>query len=249
VISLTITLAAFASLLQSYELFKLTSFIPSLSRSLPKVIDSNYKHIIILQILISILLLLPLSLPEFAIGLLLAVVLICTFITSIKWGGALNGGSDAMSIQVFGLLALSCLLGTESQAGIFCIYLLIAQFFLSYVKGGLYKIRQKSWRTGTALMAITKTEQFQVPFRIAALAQQKKSAFVFSWLIILFEILFPFLLLWPKTTVATLIIGVLFHLMNLYSFGLNRFFWIWISTYPLLYSFSLSFANNYLNKN
>ena len=55
-----------------------------------------------------------------------------------------------------------------------------------------------------------------------------------SWAVILFELVFPLTLLSRQTLVAGLVVAATFHLANACLFGLNRFFWTWLSVYPAI---------------
>ena len=50
----------------------------------------------------------------------------------------------------------------------------------------------------------------------------------------LFEMLFPLALLGAAYLQAALILAALFHLASACLFGLNRFLWIWLASYPCL---------------
>jgi hypothetical protein len=55
-----------------------------------------------------------------------------------------------------------------------------------------------------------------------------------SWAVMLFELAFPLTLVSQASLAAGLTVAALFHLANACLFGLNRFFWTWVATYPAI---------------
>ncbi|MEM1139686.1 MAG: HTTM domain-containing protein, partial [Pseudomonadota bacterium] len=63
-------------------------------------------------------------------------------------------------------------------------------------------------------------------------AQRPRVLFLMAWLIIIFELIFPLALLSQPLLIAALVLAAVFHLANGVLFGLNRFIWAWIASYP-----------------
>jgi hypothetical protein len=57
--------------------------------------------------------------------------------------------------------------------------------------------------------------------------------------ILSFEILFPLSLTGPWLAWVFMFCGLGFHVLVFQVYGLNRFFWAWLSAYPALYYLSL----------
>jgi hypothetical protein len=55
-----------------------------------------------------------------------------------------------------------------------------------------------------------------------------------SWMVMLFEVLFPLSFLNSTTLMLALAVAISFHVANACLFGLNRFVWFWIAAYPSL---------------
>ncbi len=148
-----------------------------------------------------------------------------------RFQGPYNGGSDRM-----GLLILTCLLLAhfaptpvlrETAFG----YLGV-QLVLSYFISGQVKIVNPEWRSGRALQDVFRFSAYPVSGEMRRLADRPRLLWTMSWAVMLFEVIFPLLLVQRELLIGGLILAVLFHLSNACFFGLNRFFWIWISAYP-----------------
>jgi len=80
------------------------------------------------------------------------------------------------------------------------------------------------WRSGRALCDVF---QFSVYPASESLRQWSKSPrvlFVMAWGVMIFELIFPLLLLSRISLIIALIIAAIFHFANACLFGLNRFF-------------------------
>lgn len=150
-----------------------------------------------------------------------------------RFQGPYNGGSDRM-----GLLALWCLLATrllpipawkELPFGY-----LGAQLMLSYFISGGVKIVNPDWRSGRALRDVFQFSAYPVAQDLRAFAERPRLLLAMSWAVMGFELLFPLTLLWKPALIAGLVVAATFHLANACLFGLNRFFWTWLATYPAI---------------
>jgi hypothetical protein len=147
--------------------------------------------------------------------------------------GPANGASSS-----FTLLILSCLLlgSFFPEQKILFLYYIAAQTILSYFLAGLFKLFQRGWRNGTYLQSFLSLSAYAPDTSLKSFFVERpwlmKTA---SWLVILFEILFPVALVSPIVMGLFCLSAATFHWVNFKVFGLNRFFWLWISTYPLLF--------------
>ena len=189
----------------------------------------HFQKIIYLQIL-GIALFLVLPHWSIAVGLMLSNVLI-----NLRFRGIFNGGSDYMTmLQLLGL-ALA-LFPTKDGFGILLgLYYIALQTTISYFVAGLVKARASAWRKGFALEVFLGQSNYPVPNHIRQWARKPLVSLPLSWMVILWECLFPVVWLLPSLTVLFLGVGALFHLGIFFSFGLNRFVFAWLASYPALY--------------
>ena len=150
-----------------------------------------------------------------------------------RFQGPYNGGSDCMTALVLLCLFLSHIAPTTFWQEIALGYLAF-QLCFSYFQSGYIKIINLDWRSGQALKDVFFITAYPVSQHVRKFGQSPKLMLVMSWLVILFELLFPLSLFNQVTLSAALIVAAFFHLANACLFGLNRFFWIWLSAYPIL---------------
>lgn len=160
-------------------------------------------------------------------------LLLIAFAYLYRFQGPYNGGSDAMSILVLLCLFLSHVAPTQFWQEIALGYLAF-QLSFSYFQSGYIKVINTDWRSGRALADVFAITAYPVSEKLRSWAKLPRVMFVMSWLVILFELAFPFSLLNKITLIAALFIAVMFHFANAWLFGLNRFLWIWPAAYPIL---------------
>jgi hypothetical protein len=167
-----------------------------------------------------------LSVPLLAIGVLLL----------LRWRGAFNGGSDFMTlVGLSGLLvadALAPLWGADLgwRAGLGWVAL---QLITSYFMSGWVKLKHRGWRDGTALPLFLDTGIYG-PLPADSWLRHPLLARAVSWAFILWEGLFALVFLDVRLAWIGCLLGAVFHFMVFWYFGLNRFFWAWLATYPAL---------------
>ncbi len=147
--------------------------------------------------------------------------------------GPYNGGSDRMGLLALWCLALAQVLPSEKARALVFGYLGV-QLVLSYLIAGWVKLRNPQWRSGQALRQVFAFSTYPVSESLRGWAAHRRLLFVMSWAVILFEIAFPLALLSLPTLVAALALAAAFHFANACLFGLNRFFWVWLSVYPAI---------------
>lgn len=150
-----------------------------------------------------------------------------------RFQGPYNGGSDRM-----GLLALWCLVGAQllptTQGREVVFGYLGLQLMLSYLIAGGVKIVNPDWRSGRALRDVFQVSAYPVAEGLRSWADRPRLMALMSWAVMLFELAFPLTLVSQPTLVAGLATAAAFHLANACLFGLNRFFWTWLATYPAI---------------
>jgi hypothetical protein len=145
---------------------------------------------------------------------------------ALRFRGSYNGGSDAMTLVV--LLGLAIARSFDASIGLAYI---AAQLVLSYFLAGVFKLRDPSWRDGSALHALLSAPQYRdTPLRVPRVA---------GYAVLGFECAFPLALLDARLCAAFALIGLVFHVLNARVLGLNRFLWAWLAAYPALFAWSV----------
>jgi hypothetical protein len=145
------------------------------------------------------------------------------------WLGLFNGGSDAMGMMV--MIALYAAgLGLPPEHALLWIACLSA---LSYFLSGVRKASQQAWWNGRALRDFLKNSRVSVPGWACRFAEGALPRIAGPG-VVLFQLAMP-ALLWSGAAPVALLTGMVFHFLNFLFFGLNRFFWVWMATYPAFY--------------
>jgi hypothetical protein len=167
-------------------------------------------------------------------GLIAVLLLVLSYFIALKFRGPFNGGSDYMTMQ---LLITLCFYNNinDSYWHRVVIWYLTIQVVLSYFLAGWVKLKQKEWRSGRILSLLLIHSNYRVPTSLKKIFLNPFFCFLASWVILIFENLFPLVLFWPSAINYFIICGLVFHLVVFIFFGLNRFFWAWSATYPLLF--------------
>jgi hypothetical protein len=186
-----------------------------------------------------LLLLLPLGIFLSALNpLYLVVVLVALMLATYLFDGSYNGGSDYMNF----IIVLSLLVYTFSANEYvqkICLLYIGVQSLLSYLIAGLTKLVKSDWRNGRSLQKILKESHYLIPQSIGHfLAQNTGLTLFLSWMIILTELSIFMGFYSFKMAIVMVLFFLIFHLVNIFIFGLNRFFFAWLASYPcLLYCF------------
>ncbi len=150
-----------------------------------------------------------------------------------RFQGPYNGGSDRMGILVLTSLLLANWLPDPFWQRAAFGYLGV-QLVLSYFISGWVKIVNPEWRSGQALLNVFEYSAYPVSENLRTWAQRPKTLLFMSWAVIVFELVFPLSFMHQWALFAALFVATAFHFSNACFFGLNRFFWVWISAYPSL---------------
>ena len=162
----------------------------------------------------------------------------------IRWRGAFNGGSDFMTlVTATGLLIAQVVEAlTDPQTGWSAGLGYIAiQTLSSYFVSGWVKLKRPEWRNGQALTVFLNSGLFG-PLKHDSVFRRPWVALICSWAFILWEGLFPLVLVFPTWTAAFVGVALLFHFLVFWFFGLNRFFWAWAANLG-----SIFFLSHYLS--
>ncbi|MGZ3768474.1 MAG: hypothetical protein ACXVCP_07360 [Bdellovibrio sp.] len=182
--------------------------------------------LLVFRILVSILILWKGSLPVVILAFLLHIVVL------LRFQGNFNGGSDFMTTQILMGLFFNYLL-PEAYAQ-FGLWYMAVQLINSYFIAGIIKVRNPEWRSGKAVQAFLQGPTYSVLPQINLVSKFTPLAFLSSWIVMLWEILFPLALINMKIATVFLLFGCTFHFSIWYLFGLNRFLFSWLTIYPAL---------------
>ncbi|HET9953605.1 MAG TPA: hypothetical protein VFQ61_03830 [Polyangiaceae bacterium] len=171
---------------------------------------------------------LALGVSEFAVPLWLSQVAVC-----VRFRGTFNGGSDYMTVQV--LLALGTATVLRSSVALTGgLFYIAVQSTFSYFIAGVAKAKEADFWSGRAVLGFVKLPQYAAPSwakRVLSIPPVRR---ISALAVLLFECGFPLAWMGPKLALAWLATGATFHLVNFFVFGLNRFFFVWLATYPAL---------------
>ncbi len=155
---------------------------------------------------------------------LLILVFLISLLVCFRFRGTFNGGSDYMSILILLALAVHSIFPSLIVG---CLMYIGFQTIASYFIAGLVKAKNKEWWNGVAMANFT----------------NGKVTFVFlSWLVIVFELSFPAVLLGPRYGLIYLFAAFIFHLAVFKVMGFNRFVFAWLAAFPSVYFLSLYFS-------
>ena len=146
-----------------------------------------------------------------------------------------NDGSDQMAMIVSISLLLSFAAHDPKIASL-GLYFMAAQAILAYGIAGLAKLLSRKWRSGLAVFQVMNMETFGNE-RLARWLHGSRPwvSRLLAWHILLFETFFFLVLFLPQPWCYILLAwGLLFHLFNAVVMGLNRFFWVFLATYPAI---------------
>ncbi len=171
-------------------------------------------------------------------GALPAVGAVALFVIALllllRWRGAFNGGSDFMTlVGLTGLLiahAWGAWAGMEAgwRAGLWYVAL---QSITSYFVSGWVKLLRPEWRSGEALPLFLDTGVYG-PLAPDSVFRHPGVARLVSWSFTIWEGCAPLALLDLRIAAVFCAVAALFHFLVFWFFGLNRFFWAWVATFP-----------------
>ncbi len=154
----------------------------------------------------------------------------------LRWRGAFNGGSDFMTlVGLTGLLiahGVGAWSGMEAgwRAGLWYVAL---QSLTSYFVSGWVKFLRPEWRSGEALPLFLDTGVYG-PLAPGSVFRRPLVARAASWSFTIWEGCAPLVLLDLRIAALYCAVAAVFHFLVFWFFGLNRFFWAWLATFPAL---------------
>lgn len=144
-------------------------------------------------------------------------------------------GSDQMLLVILSSALIAHLAGNSGVATIAVAYA-AGQLLLAYLTSGIAKAISPVWRSGRAIIGITRTIGYGQPRLSAQLLRFAPASLALCWFVIVFECGAPFLVLGGNSGALALIAaGVCFHLGIALVMGLNIFVWSFAAAYPAVY--------------
>lgn len=165
-----------------------------------------------------------------------ALLFISTVAILIRWRGAFNGGSDFMTVVVLtGLLVaqVAAFFVGPVLAWKAALWYVTIHAITSYFISGAIKLFSPAWRNGSALSFFLDGGLYG-PLRERSLFRKPAVAKSCSWSFILWECSFPLALVGPAWAISACAVATMFHFLVFRFFGLNRFFWAWIASFPAI---------------
>jgi hypothetical protein len=161
------------------------------------------------------------------------VLLGITLLSCVRWRGAFNGGSDAMTVVILSSLSAAALFPESPSVRTGALAYIAVQTTLSYAIAGIAKLQQARWRNGQALAALAQTA-YATPALVSERLRDPALARLCAWSIMGFECAFGLAWLDARICLLCIAAGALFHLSNAAILGLNRFLFAWLASYPAL---------------
>ena len=186
----------------------------------------NEQLIFIPRFILSILLIIGFQ-THWAILLLMLIGLLQLY----RFQGPYNGGSDRMSLLILFCMSLQTIAPDQYWREVAMGYLAL-QLILSYFISGWVKIVNPEWRDGQALRDVFQYSAYPVSESLRGWVNSPRLLYLMAWCVMLFELVFPLALVSQASLAVALLVAATFHFTNACLFGLNRFFWIWVSAYP-----------------
>ena len=153
-----------------------------------------------------------------------------------RWRGAFNGGSDFMTLVGLSGLLIAHGVGAYTDPVLgwrAAFWYVTLQSVTSYFVSGWVKLLRPEWRSGQALAIFLDTGVYG-PLPASSLFRQPLLARTCSWAFTIWEGCFPLALLDLRLALGFCAVAAMFHFLVFWFFGLNRFFWAWLSTYPAI---------------
>jgi hypothetical protein len=171
--------------------------------------------------------------------LLLAIFILCNILIYTRHSYGLDG-ADQMSLLILLTIFLSYVIVSPDNYKL-GLYFIAGQLSLSYLISGGAKVISPQWRSGKAIQGILSTYTYGNSFTQQFFVKRDMVSFVFCWIVMLFEVLFPLLFFCDSNVlIYGLSFGVIFHFMIALTMGLNDFLWSFSAAYPAFYFASMS---------
>ena len=167
---------------------------------------------------------------------LMLFLLASTVLLLFRFRGAFNGGSDFMTLVVVSGLFLAEFFTPfvgQKLAHNASLWYISLHAMSSYFVSGWVKLKRAEWRSGDALVIFLDAGIYG-PLKSTSVFRRPWVAKLCSWGFMLWEAVSPVLLIGPIWAELYCLVASVFHFLVFWYFGLNRFFWAWMVTFPAL---------------
>ncbi len=194
--------------------------------------DHRFLYLELTRLLVAIMLISGLV-PANAQPPIYTLVLLITLLGSIRFRGTFNGGSDSMIFILISAITVQAWFANNFTVTRGALTYVAIHSIISYAISGFVKLKNPAWRSGLTLQLYLHNSTYDVP-KVLKNMISKNVSIIATWLLIIFELGFALILIWPQTAPIFLVTGAAFHLGAFATFGLNRFFFAWMATYPAI---------------
>jgi hypothetical protein len=161
-------------------------------------------------------------------SLALPILVVLTVLGLAPMRGSFNGGSDNMTLMLGAGLSVSFLGHGNVTTFLGGLYFVATHALLSYFVAGLAKLKEPSWRNGSALRQIGTWARYQSSRPRSWVVMPR----TLSVMVVAYECSAPAVFAGPGFGWLYCVAGFGFHIANAFALGLHRFWPVWIATYP-----------------
>ncbi len=111
------------------------------------------------------------------------------------------------------------------------------QLLIVYSVSAIYKLQSPQWLDGSALQHILLIDEYSFPTLQHLVCNMPLVFKLLTWLTLLYQIVFPFLIFVKRVKNYLLLSGILFHLFIAFAMGLFNFSMVMICCYAVFYDF------------
>jgi hypothetical protein len=157
---------------------------------------------------------------------------VTVWLSAVRLRSTVNGGSDGMLFTLLLGLTIATWPGVPDRVATAGVLFVAAQVLLSYLRAGLVKVREPSWRRGEALRDFLAIPAYGVPPWVPRTPTALRLA---SFGVMCGELAAPLALLSPWTAIGYGAVALVFHAATAVVFGLHRFLLVWTAALPSLW--------------
>jgi hypothetical protein len=177
----------------------------------------------------------PVGSWPFALGLTLLVA--SQLYIYVRTAGLATIGSDHLTLLICGGAWLAVVVGGTPLALRAGLWFVAGQACLSYLVAGVAKLTAPKWRSGQAMPLVLSTYLCGSPVLYQLVQARPWLAKVMSWSVMLWETVFPVVLVAPRPLVLPMLaVGVLFHASLAAMMGLNLFLFAFPASYVAIWA-------------
>jgi hypothetical protein len=96
-------------------------------------------------------------------GIIVGILFFSTWLIALRWRGMFNGGSDSMTALIALSLFVAQVFSNHEWVIKACLAYIAVQLTASYFLAGYAKLKNREWRTGTALALFFETPRYDSP--------------------------------------------------------------------------------------